>query len=176
MLADEVDYVVGVDTHRDQHVLAVVSAPTGAVAAQRSFAANGRGYAQALRFANQYAGGKRVWAVEGAGHYGAGLARYLSGRGETVLEAGRAPRSERRLRGKDDGLDATRAARATLASGDLASPRAGQRREALRLLLQHVETGSGEPLRVTLSNELIERESVRALTGQDRTPSRERRK
>jgi transposase len=135
MLADEVDYVVGVDTHRDQHVLAVVAAPAGAVVAQRSVAASGHGYAQALRFANQYAGGGRVWAVEGAGHYGAGLARYLSGRGETVLEAGRAPRSERRLRGKDDGLDATRAARATLASGDLASPRAGQRREALRLFL-----------------------------------------
>jgi transposase len=135
MLADQVDYVVGVDTHRDQHVLAVVAAPTGAVVAQRSVAANGRGYAQALRFANQYAGGKRVWAVEGAGHYGAGRARCLSGHGETVLEAGRAPRNERRLRGKDDGLDATRAARATLASGELALPRAGQRREALRLLV-----------------------------------------
>jgi transposase len=135
MLADEVDYVVGVDTHRDQHVLAVVVAPAGAVVAQRSVAAGGRGYAQALRFAEMYASGRRVWAVEGAGHYGAGLAHYLSGRGETVLEAGRAPRSERRLRGKDDGLDATRAARATLASGELALPRAGQRREALRLLL-----------------------------------------
>ena len=134
MLADEVDYVVGVDTHRDQHVLAIVAAPTGAVVAQRSFAANGGGYAQALRFADEYAGGKRVWAVEGAGHYGAGLTRCLSGHGETVLEAGRAPRNERRLRGKDDGLDATRAARATLASDELALPRAGQRREALRLL------------------------------------------
>jgi hypothetical protein len=30
MLADQVDYVVGVDTHRDQHVLAVVAAPAGA--------------------------------------------------------------------------------------------------------------------------------------------------
>jgi len=27
MLADELDYVVGVDTHRDEHVLAVVVAP-----------------------------------------------------------------------------------------------------------------------------------------------------
>ncbi len=26
MLADEVDYVLGVDTHRDEHVLAVVAA------------------------------------------------------------------------------------------------------------------------------------------------------
>ncbi len=135
MLADEVDYVVGVDTHRDQHVLAIVVSPAGAVVAQRSVAANARGYAQALRFANEYAGGGRVWAVEGAGHYGAGLARYLSSHGETVLEAGRSPRGERRLRGKDDGLDATRAARAALASDNLAVPRAGQRREALRLLL-----------------------------------------
>ena len=31
MLADEVDYVVGVDTHRDQHVLAVVVAGTGSM-------------------------------------------------------------------------------------------------------------------------------------------------
>ena len=31
MLAEELDYVVGVDTHRDQHVLAIVAAPTGAV-------------------------------------------------------------------------------------------------------------------------------------------------
>jgi transposase len=76
-----------------------------------------------------------VWAVEGAGHYGAGLARHLSGRGETVLEAGRSPRAERRLRGKDDGLDATRAARTVLSSETLALPREGQRREALRLLM-----------------------------------------
>ncbi len=34
MLADEVDYVIGVDTHHDQHTLAVVVAPTGAVLAQ----------------------------------------------------------------------------------------------------------------------------------------------
>ena len=32
MVADELDYVVGVDTHLDEHVLAVVAAPTGAVA------------------------------------------------------------------------------------------------------------------------------------------------
>ena len=49
MLADQLDYVVGVDTHRDEHVLAVVVAPTGAIVAQRSVRANARGYAQALR-------------------------------------------------------------------------------------------------------------------------------
>ena len=44
-------------------------------------------------------------------------------------------RDERRLQGKDDSLDAIRAARTALASKTLALPRSGQRREALRLLL-----------------------------------------
>ena len=135
MLADQVDYVVGVDTHRDEHVLAVVGAPAGAVVAQRSVHTSVHGYAAAVRFAEEHANGARVWVVEGAGHYGAGLARYLAGRSETVLEVGRSPRAERRLHGKDDSLDAIRAARTALASTTLAKPRAGQRREALRLLL-----------------------------------------
>ena len=52
-----------------------------------------------------------------------------------MLEVSRTPRAERRLRGKDDPLDAVRAARTALASETLTLPRAGQRREALRLLL-----------------------------------------
>lgn len=135
MLADEVDYVIGVDTHRDQHTLAVVVAPTGAVIAQTVVRASGAGYGQALRFASRHASGVRVWAIEGAGHYGAGLTRYLRARGETVLEVGRHARTERRLRGKDDPLDAVRAARTGLAAETLPLPRAGQRQEALRVLL-----------------------------------------
>jgi transposase len=135
MLADELDYVVGVDTHLDEHVLAVVASPSGAVVAKRSVHASARGYASAYRFALEAAAGARVWAIEGTGSYGAGLVRYLVGRGETVLETSRVPQSERSLRGKDDALDAVRTARAALASETLALPRRGERREALRLLL-----------------------------------------
>ena len=135
MVAESVDYVIGVDTHRDEHTLALVTVAGGTLLTESSVASNGRGYAQALRLARRQANGIRVWAVEGAGHYGAGLARYLSEHGETVLEVGRSPRSERRLRGKDDRLDALRAARSALGSEPLACPRAGERREALRLLL-----------------------------------------
>ena len=95
MLADELDYVVGVDTHRDEHVLAVVASPSGAVVAKRSVRANARGYASALRFALETGSGARVWAIEGTGSYGAGLARYLAGHGETVLETSRVPQRER---------------------------------------------------------------------------------
>jgi len=135
MLAERVDYVIGIDTHRDQHTLAVVVAPTAAVVAQHAVRTTTRGYAAALAFAERHAAGVRVWAVEGAGHYGAGLTRYLSGRGEVVIEVARIARSERRLRGKDDPLDALRAARSALASETLTLPRAGQRQEALRVLL-----------------------------------------
>src|SRR6266498_287961 len=135
MVADKLDYVIGVDTHLDEHVLAVVASPSGAVVAKRSVPANSRGYALALRFAFEVADGVRVWAIEGTGSYGAGLARHLVGRDETVLETSRVPQTERRLRGKDDALDAVRTARALLASETLALPRRGERREALRLLL-----------------------------------------
>jgi transposase len=135
MLADELDYVIGVDTHRDAHVVAVVTAPAGAVVAGAAAQANARGYRELLRVAAGHAQGRRAWAIEGTGSYGAGLARYLASRGETVLEISRAPRTERRLRGKDDALDAARTARAALANETLALPRSGERREALRLLL-----------------------------------------
>jgi transposase len=127
--------VIGVDTHRDQHTLAVVAASTGAVIARSAVATDRRGYEAALRVAAGDAVGVRVWAVEGAGHYGAGLTRFLAGRGEAIAEVGRGARMERRLRGKDDPLDAVRVARSALASDTITLPRAGERQEALRLLL-----------------------------------------
>ena len=135
MLADEVDYVIGVDTHRDQHTLAVVVSPTGAVVGQSSIQTDRHGYEAALEVAVRHADGVRLWAIEGCGHYGAGLARFLSDRGEAIVEVGRSSRAERRLQGKDDPLDAVRAARSVLAANAMTMPRAGERREALRVLL-----------------------------------------
>ena len=85
MLADQLDYIVGVDTHLDEHVLAVVASPSGAVVAKRSARASARGYASALRCALEAGNGARVWAIEGTGSYGAGLTRYLVGRGAGTL-------------------------------------------------------------------------------------------
>jgi transposase len=132
MLADELDYVVGVDTHLEEHVLAVVSAPAGAAVAGRSVRASARGYAAALHFADAVAKGRRVWAIEGAGHYGAGFARYLAAPGETVLEISRTSRAERRLQGKE--TRSTPLARPAWRLPVRRSP-FRQRREALRLLL-----------------------------------------
>ena len=67
MLADELDYVLGVDTHRDEHAMAVVASPTGAVVAGAAAPATARGYRELLRFAEQHAPGRRAWAIEGTG-------------------------------------------------------------------------------------------------------------
>jgi transposase len=138
MLADPssaVEYVIGVDTHRDQHVLVVVDAVTGGVVDERAIAATGAGYGEALAFADERAGGGRCWAVEGTGSYGAGLRRYLAGRGERVVEAERPLRRGRDGRMKDDYLDARRAAQQVLAGGG-STPRQSAQADALRLLVR----------------------------------------
>ena len=122
MLADQLDYVVGVDPHRDGHAVAVVD-----VRAVWSCSRRGRGRQRRLRggarLAEQHAPGRRAFAIEGTGSYGAGLTRFLAGRGEQVFEVGRL-RRERRSGGKTDALDAVRAARSVLTQKRPATPRA----------------------------------------------------
>jgi transposase len=134
MLADELDYVIGVDPHRDTHALAIVDVRSGGVVFEATVAASSGGYARALELAKLHAPGRRAFAVEGTGSCGAGLARFLSGQDERVLEVGRL-RRERRSGGKSDALDAIRAARSVLAETRPAEPRAGGEREALRALM-----------------------------------------
>jgi transposase len=134
MLADQLDYIIGVDPHRDSHSLAVVQIVSGAVVFEATIEANSDGYAQALKLAEEYACGRRAFAVEGTGSFGAGLTRFLSGRGEWVLEVGRL-RRERRSGGKTDALDAVRAARSALTQQGPARPRAGGERQALQALV-----------------------------------------
>jgi transposase len=135
MLADQLDYIVGVDPHRDSHALAVIEVVSGAVVFEATVEANSDGYAHALKLADGHASGRRAFAVEGTGSFGAGLTRFLSGRGERVLEVGRLRREQRRPGGKTDALDAIRAARSVLAQQRPATPRAGGERQALQALV-----------------------------------------
>lgn len=134
MLADELDFVIGVDTHRDRHALALLEASTGTLLLESEVGADGPGYERALALAGERAPGRRAWAIEGTGSYGVGLARFLLGRGERVVEVAR-PRRQGRSQAKTDALDALRAARTVLAGEQLADPRAGGRREGLRALV-----------------------------------------
>jgi transposase len=134
MLADQLDYVIGVDPHRDTHSLAIVEVRTGSVVLEASVDASAGGYARALELARQHAPGRRAFAIEGTGSFGAGLTRLLVGQQEHVVEVSRL-RRERRSGGKTDALDAIRAARSILAQTRPAEPRTGGEREALRALM-----------------------------------------
>jgi transposase len=134
MLADLVELVIGVDTHKETHTAAVVTATTGAVIAQATVAATPAGYRQLLRLADQQPG-QRVWAIEGTGGYGAGLTRFLHAHAEQVVELDRPKRPARRHGAKSDPLDATRAAREALGRDQLAQPRAAGHRAALQARL-----------------------------------------
>jgi hypothetical protein len=72
MLAELVDGVIGVDPHRDTLTAAAVTHP-GGVLAHTTTSADAAGYQQLLSFANRHVPGRRPWAVEGAGSFGAGL-------------------------------------------------------------------------------------------------------
>jgi transposase len=100
---------------------------------ETSVAADSGGYADALAVAELHAPGRRAFAVEGSGSYGAGLTRFLTASGEQVFEVGRLPKQ--RGRGKTDALDAVRAARAVLSQERPATPRSNGEREALRALM-----------------------------------------
>jgi transposase len=133
VLADRVNGVIGVDTHRDTLTAAAVTA-VGGLLGQLVVAADAAGYQRLLDFARARVPGRRCFAVEGAGSYGAGLTRLLVERGEWVVEVDRPKRPARRG-GKSDALDAVRAAREALAQERLAAPRRRGDREALRVLL-----------------------------------------
>ncbi len=142
MLADQVRYVIGVDTHKDAHTVAVVDR-NGAALAHETVAANAAGYGRAVTFAARAAPvrlDQRVWAIEGTGSYGAGLSTFLLEQNERVVEIDRPARPARRTGAKSDELDAVRAAREAMSRDHLAQPRRRGDREAIRVLLHTRES------------------------------------
>jgi transposase len=150
-LADTMDGVIGVDTHRDT-LAAAVTDRVGGTLAQTSVHADAARYRHLFDFARAQAPGRRCWAVEGAGSYGAGLAAFLHAQGERVVEVARPKRPPRRTGAKSDALDAVRAAREALAHEHLLAPRRRGDREALRVLLATRRSASAA--KVSATNQL----------------------
>ena len=121
MLADELDVVIGVDTHKRTHTAAVVAAD-GVVLEQVTVPADPAGSRRLVALADGH--GQRIWAVEGTGASGAGLTMLLLARGQTVVEVDRPARRPRRAGAKNDDIDAVRAARQALSGEGTAVPRA----------------------------------------------------
>jgi transposase len=128
------DVIVGVDTHKEQHV-AVALDGLGGVVEDRMIVATDDGYAELVTWAVGL-GRPVAFGVEGCGSYGIGLARFLRRHGHQVIEVTRPPRKgERRLEGKNDLIDARHAASEVLAGRATATPKsAGGMIESIRLV------------------------------------------
>ena len=115
--------IVGVDTHRDEHVAVAIDC-LGARLGQRRLSAAYGGYEELHCWASGL-GDVVAFGIEGTGSYGAGLARFLAGRGHTIIEVNRPDRSTRRRLGKSDPVDAEMAARSVLAGVARDYPKSG---------------------------------------------------
>ena len=127
--------IVGVDTHKDEHVAVAIDGLGGLVGEALFVAANPDGYAELLGWA-QSIGELYAFGVEGCGSYGSGLAKFLRRHDHKVHEVARPPRrGERRLAGKSDTIDAEHAARTVLSGNGTAVPKVGDGQiEAIRFL------------------------------------------
>lgn len=92
--------VVGVDTHQDKHV-AVAIDRRGVRLGEFHTSTTTRGYADLERWSLGL-GEIQAFGIEGAGSYGAGVARFLAGRGHHVVEVNRPDRATRYRKGKSD--------------------------------------------------------------------------
>jgi transposase len=137
MVAEMVDAVIGIDTHRDSHEVEIAD-PRGTPIAMLRIGNDSAGFTQLLAAIAELAPGPRVAvSLEGSRSYGIGLARALTAAGLLVIECEQPARRQRRGKGKSDPIDAHLAVLAALRldAGHLPALRADGDREALRILL-----------------------------------------
>ena len=129
----DVQVIIGVDTHQDQHVAVAIDLQ-GVRLGECHLPATMYGYAE-LEWWARSLGEISAFGIEGTGSYGAGVARFLADRDYTVVEVNRPDRSVRRRKGKSDTTDAEMAARSVLAGVADAIPKSGEGEvEMIRML------------------------------------------
>ena len=130
---DERRVTLGVDTHSEVHVAALVD-ERGRLLGCESFPTTSNGHRRLERWARRF-GAIDAVGIEGTGAWGAGVARHFSTAGYRVVEVDRPDRKTRRQRGKSDPIDAEAAARAVQAGTATAIPKARSGSvEAIRVL------------------------------------------
>ena len=129
----ELAAILGVDTHKDLHVAAVLSG-LGALLATRAFPTTTAGYRGLVAWARSF-GALRRAGVECTGSYGAALTRHLQAEAIEVVEVNQPDKATRRKRGKTDAIDAEAAARAVLSGRATATAKTSNGPvEAMRVL------------------------------------------
>ena len=128
-----VQVIIGVDTHKDQHVAVAIDG-RGVRLDEKHVPVAVCGYEELERWSRSL-GQIHAFGIEGTGSYGAGLARFLTDRSHAVVEVNRPDRSVRYRKGKSDPTDAEMAARSVLAGVANATPKSGEGEvEMIRML------------------------------------------
>ena len=128
-----VQIIIGVDTHKDRHVAVPLDGRSVRLD-EKNVPVATCGYEELERWSCNL-GQVHAFGVEGTGSYGAGLARFLTDCGYTVIEVNRPDRSVRYRKGKSDPTDAEMAARSVLAGVANATPKSGEGEvEMIRML------------------------------------------
>jgi transposase len=120
-VVEALEVTVGVDTHAEFHVAAVID-PLGRHLGHETFPATPAGYGALITWAAAQ-GTVVTIGVEGTGAYGAGLTRALNAAGLVAVEVDRPDRKTRRDHGKSDPIDAYAAARAAASGRATGTPK-----------------------------------------------------
>jgi len=104
--------ILGIDTHKHTHTVAVISS-TGLEMDSKQFEANSCGFKKAYLWASEFGVILRA-GIESTGSYGAGISRYLTENDIKVYDVYAPDRLRRYRSGKDDSIDAYSAAEAAL--------------------------------------------------------------
>ena len=116
-----VSIAVGIDTHADVNVAAVID-QVGRELGHASFDTSPAGHRRLGAWARSH-GEIEIVGIEGTGVYGVGICAHLTGAGIKVVEVDRPDRKSRRFEGKSDPIDAYAAARAALSGRASGTPK-----------------------------------------------------
>lgn len=151
MTEDRPGVTVGIDTHRDTNVAAVLDCQ-GRLLGTEAFPTTAAGHRALAGWAQGF-GPIAAAGVEGTGSWGVGVTRYLTNSGVPCQEVNRPNRQQRRRHGKSDTADAIAAARAVQAQTAAGVPR-GNDDLAESLRVNRVAHRSAVTARTTAINQL----------------------
>ena len=147
--------IIGVDAHKAQHAAVAIN-EAGRELARWTGPNSPEGWAEVRAWAAAQArtsGTARQWGVEGAGHYGRGLAQFLLVAGEVVYDINprwtAAQRRHARRPGKNDRLDAQAVAQIVWREGATLPPlQAEDETAVLELLVEERDAAQAEATRL----------------------------
>lgn len=136
-MAEQYDYVTGIDTHSRTHTYVVINTTTGAKIGCETFPVTKPGMNRAIAWIRRNTSGETLASLEGTNSYGSFIRRALIVEGVRVVEVKPPRKKARHGVGKSDPIDAFAAARSVLGQVPelLLHPRCDGERAAIGVLL-----------------------------------------